>query len=282
MTSSVGLVVVGYESNEEWNGFFDRVRESTLQPREIVVVDNSPLSPFDPSGIRDLPIHVVHLPSNPGYGSAANTGVAALSGDTDWVVVCNPDTRIEPDTLGQLLAASNTFPRIGVLGPRILNSHRIVYPSARAIPGIRIGVGHAFFARIWPANPWTRAYLGSYEDTEPRSVGWLSGAFLMIKRDIFESIKGFDEGFFMFFEDVDLGMRIKLAGYRNIYVPLSQVTHSGAASTAGHEKEMVLAHHRSGELFLAKLYPRPLQWPLRVALRMGLRIRAYFQTRKLN
>jgi len=66
MTSSVGLVVVGYESEEEWDGFFARVRESTLQPREIVVVDNSPLSPFDPSGISDLPVHVVHLPSNPG------------------------------------------------------------------------------------------------------------------------------------------------------------------------------------------------------------------------
>ena len=97
MTSSVGLVVVGYESEEEWDGFFARVRESTLQPREIVVVDNSPLSPFDPSGISDLPIHVVHLPSNPGYGSAANTGVAALSGDIDWVVVGNADTRLEPD-----------------------------------------------------------------------------------------------------------------------------------------------------------------------------------------
>ena len=282
MNPPYGLVVVGYESESEWEGFFDSVQKSTISPDQIVVVDNSPQLSVPQKISGALPIQVIHRPSNPGYGAAANAGMVALAPGIEWVVVCNPDTRFQKDTLDMLLAERDAFTHAGILGPSIVNPLNVVYPSARAIPGIRIGIGHALFARLWPTNPWTTAYLGTYTDLNPRSVGWVSGAFLLINREVFSSVDGFDEGFFMFFEDVDLGMRIKQAGYRNVYVPRARVTHSGAASTTAHHKEMLLAHHRSAERFLSKLYPYPAQAPLRFALRVGLRIRAWLQTRKLR
>jgi len=279
---SYGVVVVGYESEAEWEGFFSSLQQSTISPDQIVVVDNSPHLSVAQELLEALPLQVIHQPSNPGYGAAANAGMATFAPEIEWVVVCNPDTRFEPDTLELLLAERDAFPRTGVLGPCIVSSLGMVYPSARAIPGMRIGIGHALFARLWPTNPWTQAYLGTYTDLSPRSVGWLSGAFLLINRDVMNSVGGFDERFFMFFEDVDLGMRIKQAGYRNVYVPRSRVSHSGAASTTAHHKEMLLAHHRSAERFLSKLYPHTFQAPVRLALRAGLRIRAWLQPRNLR
>lgn len=279
---AVGLVTVGYHSDEEWPGFFRSLQESTLQPEAIVVVDNSESSPPSPEKLSKAPITVVHQPGNLGYGAAANLGVQELPANIKWVVVCNPDIRLEPDTLEVLLAARDVLPRTGILGPCVLNSRDEIFPSARAIPGIRIGIGHALLSKIWPQNPWTSAYLGTYTEQHPRSVGWLSGSFLLLHRESFHAINGFDERFFMFFEDVDLGMRMKTSGHRNVYVPAARVTHTGAHSTSAHEKKMLIAHHKSAEIFLAKLYPRTIQGPLRVLLRLGLRARARFQTRNLN
>lgn len=283
MTSpSVALVVVGYESDAEWQGFFNAVIRSTVMPRSIVVVDNSVASSFDTARWPSLSVEVHHLPDNPGYGAAANYGVRQIQDDSEWIVICNPDTRLQSTTLEALLAEEQTFHHTAILGPAVLTSEGDLYPSAREIPGIRIGIGHALFSRMWPTNPWTAQYLGTYSDNHPRSVGWLSGSFLMVRRQVFEEIGGFDDQFFMFFEDVDLGRRIKRAGHRNVYVPGATISHSGAHATAPRQKEMILAHHASAERFLAKLYPRRLQWGLRLALRAGLRIRAAWATRQLD
>jgi len=276
------IVVVGYESTSEWPGFFESLQGSETHPAAIVVVDNSPVLSLTADQWPSLPLTVIHAPGNKGYGAAANRGVSHVSPEVSWVIVCNPDVRFFPDTLEALLSQRDVFPGTGVLGPRILTASGDTYPSARAIPGIRIGIGHALLSKLWPTNPWTKQYLGDYEGREPRSVGWLSGAFLLLEREVFRAISGFDEDFFMFFEDVDLGRRIKQAGYRNVYVPASQVSHSGAHATASHEKKMLLAHHHSAEIFLNKLYPRPLQWPLRALLTLGLRLRAWLQTRGLS
>ena len=276
------IVVVGYESTSEWPGFFESLQGSEAHPAAIVVVDNSPDLSLTADQWPSLPLTVIHAPGNEGYGAAANRGVSHVPPDVSWVVVCNPDVRFFPDTLEALLSQRDVFPSTGVLGPRILTASGDTYPSARAIPGIRIGIGHALLSKLWPTNPWTKQYLGDYEGREPRSVGWLSGAFLLLDREVFRAISGFDEDFFMFFEDVDLGNRIKQAGYRNVYVPTAQVSHSGAHATAAHEKKMLLAHHHSAEIFLNKLYRRPLQWPLRALLTLGLRLRAWLQTRSLS
>ena len=276
------IVAIGYESQAEWEGFFESLSHSTIQPKSIVGGENSPQPSLVQSRWRSLPLTVLHAPENPGYGAAANKGMAAIGDRVDWVVICNPDVRLFSSTVEDLLSERTAFDQAAVLGPSVLTSEGSVYPSAREIPGIRIGVGHALFSRIWPSNPWTARYLGTYGHEEPRSVGWLSGSFLLVDREVFEEVKGFDEDFFMFFEDVDLGRRIKRAGYRNVYVPRAKVTHSGAHATSTLQKEMVLAHHHSAEKFLARLYPHAWQGTLRMVLKTGLRMRAWWETRNLD
>src|SRR5690606_17794439 len=102
----------------------------------------------------------VYLPigSNRGYGGAVNAAVATLSADVRWVLVSNPDVVLQPGAIDELIAAAEADQRIGSAGPSILTAEGTVYPSARAIPSLRTGVGHALFVNLWAGNPWTRAY----------------------------------------------------------------------------------------------------------------------------
>jgi N-acetylglucosaminyl-diphospho-decaprenol L-rhamnosyltransferase len=276
---TLGLVVIGYRSDKVWEPFFNSLRSSTIAPGAIVVVENSPVVSPTLERFSDLPITVVHRSDNPGYGAAANAGVAALNPDMAHIVICNPDVTVHPEALATLLATLETDLHAGTAGPRLLTARGEVYPSARAIPGIRIGIGHALLGNMWPTNPWSRKYLGDYESTDPHSVGWLSGAFLLVRQAAFDAVGGFDEGYFMFFEDVDLGFRLKQAGFRSVYVPAAEVTHSGAHATQSNMPAMISAHHRSAARFLSALYPKKRHTFLRGVLKVGLKTRSLIESR---
>ena len=272
--TALGLVVVGYESDTAWPQFFESLATSTVVPDQIVVVENSPSRPSSIPTIRGLSVSVLHRPDNPGYGTSANFGVTALPDSTELIVVCNPDIVWEAETLETLMTELQARPTVGIAGPRLLNTDGSPYPSARAFPGVRIGIGHALFGDLWKSNPWTTRYLGTHEDSEPRIVDWLSGACLMIRRETFAALGGFDEGYFMFVEDVDLCFRAKKSGWRSLFVPGARLTHSGAHSTGPRMAEMVKAHHTSMRRFLFRMYEGPLYWPIRQALRVGLWLRS--------
>lgn len=272
--TTLGLVVVGYQSDTAWPGFFESLADSTVIPDHIVVVENSPSLPTSIPTLPGLSITVLHRPDNPGYGASANHGVAELAEVPDLIIICNPDIVWQALTLEELTTEMESRPTVGIAGPRLLNSDGSTYPSARAFPGIRIGIGHALFGNVWKSNPWTTRYLGTQEGTEPRIVDWLSGACLMVRGETFTAIGGFDEGYFMFVEDVDLCFRAKKLGWRSLFIPEASLTHLGAHSTGPRMGEMVKAHHRSMRKFLFRLYEGPLYWPIRQAIRLGLGLRS--------
>ena len=270
---SLGLVVVSYRSSDELQNFLSSLSQSSVIPREIVVVDNSPEQSDIPS-LTGLPqVSVIHRSDNPGYGAAANVGVANLPQTCEWVVVCNPDIVVRTETLGQLMAEATHRSQVGSLGPAITGEDGSLYPSARALPTLGVGIGHALLGIVWASNPWTRAYRGDYRSQSTRESGWLSGSFLLLNRKAYEEVGGFDEGYFMFFEDVDLGARLGQAGYKNVYVPTAQATHLGGRSTKKNHQAMITAHHHSAMRFISKRYPGPLWWPLRTLIGLGLSLR---------
>lgn len=283
MSHRLGVVVVTYDSGDVLEGFLSTLKDSTVTPAHIVVVDNSPrvLTPPDTPWCERL--DVIHRPDNPGYGGAVNVGVAALGDDIDMVVVCNPDIRVQPDTLRILVDFADTTGDGGAFGPTIVNEDGSLYPSARALPTLGIGIGHALLGVVWPGNPWTRAYRGDYRQSTPRQSGWLSGSFFLVRREAFTAIRGFDGGYFMFFEDVDLGWRLGDAGYPNWYVPTATATHIGGTSTKKNHRAMITAHHDSAMRFITKRYPAWWQWPLRALINVGLSVReAILKNRALD
>ena len=272
----VGVVTVAFHSDDVLPGFVGSLEAGSVEKTALVVVDNRPDGASDAESItaraggRYLP-----LPSNPGYGGGMNAGVAALPDSVSWVLLSNPDVVVHTGAIDTLLAAGETDDRIGAVGPAVLNSDGTVYPSARQVPSLRLGIGHALFVNLWQDNPWTRRYRHDADTAPvPRDTGWLSGSCLLVRRTAFEQLGGFDEGFFMYFEDVDLGMRLAQHGWRIRYEPSAQVTHYGAHSTDSQRRVMVRAHHDSANRFLSKKYRGPVWFPVRLVLRIGLRFRS--------
>lgn len=279
----VGVVTVSFGSERVLEQFLPSVAAASASPVALIVADNRPSDDgvikgmVSAAGGAYLPI-----PSNPGYGGAVNRAVREMPESVEWVLVSNPDVALEPGSLDCLLSAAASDDSIGAVGPAILNEDGTVYPSARQVPSIGNGIGHALFANVWPGNRWSRAYLDApaSEGAVARDAGWLSGACVLVRRSVFEQLGGFDEGYFMYFEDVDLGYRIGQAGYRNRYEPAARVLHIGAHSTSGESAQMIDAHHRSAARFLARKYPAWWQWPVRVVLRSGLSVRSMVAKRR--
>ena len=271
----LAVVTVAYDSDRVLPDFLASVATATADRPQIVVVDNLPERGEARRIATAAEADYLPLPRNRGYGAAMNAGVARIGEGVRWILISNPDVRLGPGSVDALRSVGAADDGVGAVGPAVLNSDGTLYPSARAVPSIRIGVGHALFGNVWKANPWSRRYHSSVSGI-PRDAGWLSGACLLVRREAFERIGGFDEGYFMYFEDVDLGMRLQRAGFRNRYAPDAKVVHAGAHSTAGRNTEMIAEHHRSASRFLAARYPRRWQAPIRWALRAGLAVRSRF------
>lgn len=282
MTPTVRVVTVTYNSSGVLADFLDSVHAAAAVPPEVTIVDNASR---DVEATRAIVAahpgaRLIESPENLGYGSAMNRGVDA-GDEADFYLLANPDLVFEPHAIDLLVEGAAIAPSAGALGPAIFNSDGTLYPSARALPSLRNGIGHALFSRSWPSNPWTRSYRPlPAEQLDPVAVGWLSGACLLVRADAYRAIGGFDESFFMYFEDVDFGRRIGLAGYGNVYVPRSRAIHSGAHSTSERSDAMDIAHHDSAYLYLSRVYAGPLLAPVRLALRAGLWVRGRWAGRR--
>ena len=132
-------------------------------------------------------------------------------------------------------------------------------------------MGHALVGWAWPANPWTARYRREREAPRERPAGWLSGSCLLVDLAAFASVGGFDPGYFMYFEDVDLAERLGKRGWLHVYVPSAVVVHEGGHATKREPHRMQRVHHTSALRYLARQSPRRRQAPLRAAFRVGLR-----------
>ena len=196
------------------------------------------------------------------------------------MVVANPDVQWGPRSIDVLLEAAERWPRAGSLGPLIRDPDGSVYPSARHLPSLIRGGMHAVVGPFWKSNPWTAEYRQERTEPSERPVGWLSGSCLLLRRSAFDEVSGFDERYFMYMEDVDLGDRLGKAGWQNVYVPSAEILHDKGHATGRDPARNLAAHHTSTYTFLADRHPKrwqaPLRWTIRAALaaRAGLVVRS--------
>jgi len=268
----VGIVVVTYSPGDTLDRFLDALEKATTRRYAVVLADNGSTDGAPERAALRAGVTLVRTGGNLGYGRAVNLGLPQAPGE--WVLVANPDVVFEPDALDTLLAAAERWPGAGAFGPLIRRPDGTRYPSARALPSLGRGIGHALFGWWWPGNPWTASYRRERGEPVEGPAGWLSGSCLLLRRSAFDQVGGFDPAYFMYFEDVDLCERLGRAGWTCVYVPDSVVTHEGAHATQRHRSAMVAAHHRSAYLYLSRRYPGRRNAPLRLVLRAGLAARA--------
>jgi len=269
--SGLAVVAVTYSPGPALAAFLDSLPSATAEPVQVVLADNGSTDGAPEAAAERAEVRLLPTGGNLGYGRAANLGVAATTGD--WVLVSNPDVVFTPGALDELIKVAHRWPRAGAVGPLIRDENGVIYPSARDLPSLGRGIGHAVLGTIWPGNPWTRSYRREQEPVE-RAAGWLSGSCLLLRREAFDSLGGFDPSYFMYFEDVDLGERLTRAGWLNVYAPSAAIVHTGSHATKRHKQAMFREHHRSAYRYLSRHYPGPAWLPLRALLWLGLQARA--------
>jgi N-acetylglucosaminyl-diphospho-decaprenol L-rhamnosyltransferase len=275
----IAVVTVTYSPGRTLDRFLDSLPAATDRRVRVVLADNGSTDGAPERAAERENVELLRIGANVGYGAAANRGVAELGPEHGWVVVANPDVEWHEGALDELLAATKRWPRGGAFGPLIREPDGSVYPSARLLPSLGRGAGHALLGNVWPGNPWTRSYRQSEAALSERKAGWLSGSCLLLRRKAFDSVDGFDPRYFMYMEDVDLGDRLGRKGWLNIYVPGARITHVGGESTKRAPAKMLIEHHRSTYRYLADRNPGPKRLPLRLGLRAGLALRAKVEVR---
>jgi N-acetylglucosaminyl-diphospho-decaprenol L-rhamnosyltransferase len=275
MSAAVRVVIVTYSPGPLLDALLDSLPGACSLPYEVVLADNGSTDGVpERAAAERSEVTLVRTGGNVGYGRAANIGARGFEGD--WILVANSDLRFEPGAVDEMVAGAARHPRAGAIGPCLMEPDGSIYPSARTLPTLGRGAGHAVLGRIWPKNPWTRAYWADSDSGSEREAEWLSGACLLVRRDAFEQVGGFDPAYFMYFEDVDLGDRLGRAGWLSVYAPAARVHHVGGATTARAPASMVVAHHTSAARYLAGHHSRPVT----LALRTALAIRQRAETRR--
>jgi N-acetylglucosaminyl-diphospho-decaprenol L-rhamnosyltransferase len=242
---TVRVVVVSYHPGQALPDLLASLPAACSVSYEVVVVDNG--------GTPQTPgTTTISAPGNVGYGRGANLGAAGAT--APWLLVCNQDLVLAPGSLDALLGAAGRWPEASAFGPLIRDPAGAVYPSARQLPSLGRGIGHALVGWWHPDNPWTRAYRQEAAAAGERRCGWLSGSCLLVRTDAYARVGGFDPSYFMFFEDVDLGERLGLGSC--VYVPSAEVHHEEGQARARHPRRMLREHHRSAYRYLSRRHPR--------------------------
>ncbi|GFG51722.1 dTDP-Rha--alpha-D-GlcNAc-pyrophosphate polyprenol alpha-3-L-rhamnosyltransferase [Mycolicibacterium agri] len=286
MSDELFVVTVTYSPGPHLGRFLSTLSLSTERPVTVIMADNGSTDGSVEEALERFPnARLLRTGGNLGYGTAVNRAVAELrkeAGDLtpDLFIVANPDVQWGPGSIDALLDAAGRWPRGASFGPLIREADGSVYPSARHLPSLIRGGMHAVVGPVWRSNPWTAAYRQDRLEPSERPVGWLSGSCLLLRGAAFDAVGGFDERYFMYMEDVDLGDRFGKAGWQNVYVPSAEVLHMKGHSTGRDPARNLAAHHTSTYTFLADRHNKRWQAPLRWTMKGALKVRSRLAVRR--
>ena len=226
----VDVVVVAYRSAHHLPACLDGIAELGEAVSKTVVVDNA--SPDDSAEIamrHPLRPDVVRLPTNVGFGRGSNAGVAASRADR--ILLLNPDAVAEPGSVEALVAVLDVDPKVGAVGPRIIDpAGELMAASAGAEPGLRAVAGHFLLLSRVPVLGRLFPPLQLSDASRRARPDWISGAAMLLRRDAFDAVGGFDQRYFLYMEDVDLCRRLREAGWSIAYEPSVTVQHAMGGS----------------------------------------------------
>jgi N-acetylglucosaminyl-diphospho-decaprenol L-rhamnosyltransferase len=275
MDEVLGVVVVNHNAGPYLARCLESLRTAAGDIRtDVVIVDNhSSDGSVDRIAERHPEVRVISNPRNVGFARAANQGLDAT--DAPFVLLLNPDAELIGGTLGALVKVVRERPRAGAVGVLVRNPDGTLQPSARRVPPLGEALGHAFLGPLWRDNPWTSSYtMADWDRSTEREVEWVSGSAMVLRRSALDEVGFFDEGYFMYVEDVDLCTRLRRAGWQVLFSPELEVVHQIGVSTKGQRGRMAFAHSDSIYRYFCKFRSRGAAVLLRPFVRVALWARA--------
>ena len=218
---------------------------------EVIVVDNASQKPI-PSRLPEN-ITLIKNDFNFGFASGVNLGGSKANGE--YLLIVNPDTILSNDSIFQLVNKIEKDPKIGIIGPAMVDQKGKKLKTFAGSPLLPNG----FFAfskigKLFPFSIFHEKYwLTKLDDQKEQEVEIIGGACFLIRKKLFDKINGFDERFFMYFEEADLCLRVKLQGKKILYYPNSKIIHLVSRSNAD-EVLIKKRYEKSRYLFFKKYH----------------------------
>jgi N-acetylglucosaminyl-diphospho-decaprenol L-rhamnosyltransferase len=205
----------------------------------------------------DVPDRLIRNARPAGYAENANRGIAETT--APFVVVCNPDTEARPGAVATLRELAERHERCGVAGPKLVHPDGTLNPSRRRFPTVSGTVVRRTPLRRILASTQRAHYGLDEQPAEPVQADWLLGGFLFLRRAMLDELGGFDEGFRLYGEDIDLCYRAAKAGWERWYVPQAEVVHAHAAVTDRRLLTRRTLWHWRGILRFVRKHPERLR-----------------------
>ena len=250
---NVGVVVVNWRSWEHLGRCLAGISRQEIPFFRIVVIDNDGEGkPVEWSGPRSENFHYIKMNHNTGFSRANNIALQHLE-DCDWIALVNPDAFLQPSWLGRMLDAAAGNPDFSFFACRLVMANR---------PAFLDGAGDVYHAS---GLVWRDGHGEDQEamDVEEREVFSPCAAAAIYRREDLIDVGGFDEDFFCYVEDVDLGFRLRLMGHRCRLVSDAIADHVGSATTGSrHSDAAIYYEHRNLVWAFVKNVPGFLFWAL--------------------
>jgi len=237
MKPKISLIVVHYRVKKVLFNCLKSIKAH--QPKvsfEVIVVDNDETKKIEKDLIKQFPwVKYIKSPGNLGYAAGNNLGAQTAQGK--YLFILNPDTQILPGAIDKLAKFLEKNKSAAVVAPLLLNHRQQPYPlqGTSILTPLKGIFALSFINKLFPNNPVSKNYWSNWQDktklNQPRRVRVVPGSAFLIKRTVFNKLKGFDENFFLYFEESDLGKRLTDKGYQLFILPQAKIIHHWAAVT---------------------------------------------------
>lgn len=273
----ISVIIVSYNARYYLEQCLNSVQDAlTNWEGEIIVIDNdSPEKPIPQIKDRFPSVNFIESNVNLGFAKANNLGVESASGE--FVLILNPDTVLPETIFDEMIPFAENTKNVGAMGVRLIDANGSFHPeSKRNIPTLKNTFGKLFGTLIDKNNSksYYKSEIGEFE-IAPTEV--LVGAFMLMKKSVYEKVGGFDDQYFMYGEDIDLSYTLTLNGFTNYYFGQSTVIHYKGESTRK-DKKYLKIFFGAMQVFIEKYYKRkPIHYLL---FSIGLKLRYFWA--KLN
>ena len=280
MKKTVSVLIVSYNVREYIAHAIDAIIKSDADDFEIIVIDNNSFDNTVPylkerySHLRQ--IKIIKNTKNIGFGKAVNQAAKIANGKN--YLILNPDTIIQEETISILHDYLEQNPNVGMVGPKILNADGTLQLACkRSFPTLNVALPKLLgLSRLFPNSKWAGKYnLTFLDEDQISSVDAISGSCMFIRSFLFHELKGFDEQFFMFGEDLDLCSRIWKNNYEVHYVPNTQIIHYQGESVKSAPFDSINAFYNAMILFVDKHFSFGTGWLIKSAIRSGIYMRKF-------
>jgi len=285
---SLAVILVNYNAGDELRRALQSAADELHELAwEAVVIDNASTDGSQAIVPEFAPqARLIANTTNVGFATAVNQALAASA--APLVLIMNPDCRLVAGAIAALRAELDLHDYCAIVGPRILNPDGSLQGSARGDPDMLTGLfGRTpLLARLLPWLPIRKRNVVS--DAAIRSgrpsvvVDWLSGACMLARRDALDKVKGFDERYFLYWEDADLCRRLRDAGYHVRYVPGATAIHRVGHSSSSVRASAIRAFHESAYLYYVTHVASGRLQPRRLLARTLLSVRCAWQLRRVK